>query len=186
MTPSSQRVDDGFTLLEVLLALFLLAGVALVLADLTCRAVRITDRARRQSVMAMMAEERVEQLLGLSWGLGEAAAAVPVTDTGTDLTGALPASGGPGLGTSPVDALSTDEPGHVDFADRRGTWVGSGPAVPAGAEFVRRWRIARVPSTSECLAIEVLVDVVDAAGRRAGSFTGAAVRVATVKARKAA
>jgi hypothetical protein len=37
-----------------------------------------------------------------------------------------------------------------------------------------------------CLAIEVLVDVVDAAGRRTSVPTAAAVRLITVKTRKAA
>jgi prepilin-type N-terminal cleavage/methylation domain-containing protein len=187
MTPrTNSRADAGFTLIEVLMALFLLATVALVLADLTCRAVTITGRARRQAVMTALAQERVAQLVGLSWGLGEATTTAPVTDVGTDLSGASPATGGAGLSVSPLAALSVDTPGYSDFADGRGSWIGSGPTVPPGAAFVRRWRIARVPSTMACLAIEVLVDVVDAAGRRTSVPTAAAVRLITVKTRKAA
>jgi len=141
-----QQTESGFTLIEVLVALFLLAGVALLLADLTCRAARITDRARRQVVMTMMAVERVEQLKGLSWGLGDAAAPVPVSDFGTDLSGVAPGPGGDGLSVSPIDSVAVNERGYVDFADRRGDWLGSGPTVPPGAAFVRRWRVSFVPS----------------------------------------
>lgn len=186
MTCDRSGVHDGFTLIEVLIALLLLASAALLLADLTCRAVRITDRARRQTVMTMMAVERVEQLAGLTWGLGNAAAPVRVTDTGTSLTSSRPSSGGAGLGVSPADALVVDEPGYVDFADRRGTWLGTAPSVPAGAAFVRRWRVLPVPGASDCLAIEVLVDRVDADSRRAGPPSAFAVRLTTVKTRKAA
>jgi prepilin-type N-terminal cleavage/methylation domain-containing protein len=185
MTWHPSRDERGFTLIEVLIAMFLLAAVALLLADLTCRAVNVTDRARRQALMATMAVERIEQLKGLTWGLGEATAAAPVSDTGTDLSGPSPSSGGGGLGTSPLDALVVSQPGYADFADRRGNWMGAGASPPAGAAFVRRWRIARVPATADCLAIEVLVDVVDDVARRAGKPTVAAVRVTTVKARKA-
>lgn len=186
MTPrTNSRADAGFTLVEVLIALFLLGSVGLLLADLTCRAVTITGRARRQAVMTALAEERLEQLMGLSWGLGEATTAAPVTDSGTDLSGLSPATGGAGLAVSPLEALSIDTPGYSDFADGRGNWIGSGPTVPPGAAFVRRWRIARVPSTVACLAVEVLVDVVDPTGRRMAAST-AAVRLTTVKTRKAA
>ena len=186
MTPrSNSRADAGFTLIEVLTALFLLGAVALVLADLTCRAVLVTGRARQEVVMTALAEERLEQLQGLSWGLGEATTVAPVTDSGTDLSGPSPETGGAGLGVSPPDTLSVDTPGYSDFADGRGNWVGSGPAAPPGAAFVRRWRIARVPSTVACLALEVVVDVVDPTGARTAASTPAAVRLTAVKTRKA-
>ncbi len=185
MTRSRGSADSGFTLIEVLVALVLLASVALILADLTCRAVSITDRARRQAVMTAMAAERVEQLIGLGWGLGDARTATPVTDFGTDLSRALRTGGGAGLAVSPVDALTTNEMGYSDFADRRGTWVGAGPTMPAGATFVRRWRIARVPETRACLVVEVVVDVVDPAGRRPAGLSAAVVRLTTAKTRKA-
>src|SRR5690349_9855486 len=124
MTPSRRSADSGFTLIEVLVALVLLASVALILVDLTCRAVSLTDRARRQAVMTAMAAERVEQLMGLDWGLGDATTAAPVTDTGTDLTRTPRAGGGAGLAVSPGDALTANVMGYSDFADRRGTWIG--------------------------------------------------------------
>jgi len=181
-----QQTESGFTLIEVLVALFLLAGVALLLADLTCRAARITDRARRQVVMTMMAVERVEQLKGLSWGLGDAEAPVPVSDFGTDLSGVAPGPGGDGLSVSPIDSLAVNERGYVDFADRRGDWLGSGPTVPPGAAFVRRWRVSFVPSAPNCLALDVFVDIVDPSAPRPTAPTATAVRLTTVKVRKAA
>jgi hypothetical protein len=183
--PFLAEADDGFTLIEALVALCLLACVALGLADLTARAVNITGRARQQALMIALAQQRLEQLLGLGWGLGDGVTAMPVADMGTDLSGSSPTTGGFGLAASPVNALAADSTGYSDFADRRGNWLGSGPAMPPGAAFVRRWRISRVPSTTACLAIEVLVDVVDAA-RGSRASTAAAVTVATVKTRKAA
>jgi prepilin-type N-terminal cleavage/methylation domain-containing protein len=182
-SPFQPHADDGFTLVEALVALFLLASVALGLADLTARAVNITGRAREQALMIALAQQRVEQLVGLGWGLGDGVSTMPVADTGTDLSRANATTGGFGLAVSPVNALAVDTAGYSDFADRRGNWLGSGPAMPPGAAFVRRWRVSRVPSTTACLAVEVLVDAVRGGSR---APTAAAVTLATVKTRKAA
>jgi prepilin-type N-terminal cleavage/methylation domain-containing protein len=184
MSSHRAQTQAGFTLFEVLIALLLLAGVSLFLAHLVARSYLIADRARCRAVMTTLAEERLEELTGLTWGLGEAAAPVAVSDSGTDLSGVAPASGGPGLSISAMDALARDDPGHVDYADRRGAWLAASN-VP-GAAFVRRWRVSPVPSATDCLAIEVLVDVVTS-GLAPGAWPSPmAVRLTTVKARKAA
>lgn len=152
--------DRGFTLIEVLVALLLLAGTGLLIAGVMLRAVSVADRARQQAVMVTLAEQRLEQLLALRWGLGDAAAPTPDADTTSDLSGPAPASGGAGVALSPGDALAVTRTGYADFLDRWGGWLSAGPATPVGAAFVRRWRVGRTPG-SPTLLLEVQVEPLD-------------------------
>ena len=177
--------DPGFSLIEVVVAMLILAGVALAVGDVTLRAARLTAHARSQMLMTAMAIDRIEELRGLDWGLGDGLRSGAITDVSTDLSGAIPRSSGSGLGLSPPDTLSIDTAGYVDFANLRGEWVGTGTSPPPDAVFVRRWRISRVPDASDSLALEVLVDAI-ARGNASATVAGAGVvRLVAVKARKA-
>ena len=112
--------DSGFSLIEVVVAMLILTGVALAAGDVTLRAARLTAHARRQGLMMTMAMERMEELRALDWGLGDGLHSVAIADTSTNLTGAIASSGGPGLGLSPHGTLAVDTAGYVDFADARG------------------------------------------------------------------
>lgn len=173
----------GFTLIEVLIALALLAGAGLALATVVLRASCEAAAARRQTIETTMAVERMEQLRGLTWGWDGASPPARVSDATTNLSTAASSSGGRGLATSPPDSLDVNEDGYVDFADARGKWVGAGTMVPPEAVFARRWRVSFVPSVADALVFEVKVEPVG--GGRSGSGPADSVRFVTVKGRKA-
>jgi prepilin-type N-terminal cleavage/methylation domain-containing protein len=172
----------GFTLIEVLIALALLAGAALALATVVLRASRDAAAARRQTIETTMAVERMEQLRSLTWGWDEASPPGRASDVTTNLATQAPSAGGHGLAMSPADSLDANEDGYVDFADSRGKWVGAGTAVPLGAVFARRWRVSFVPSVADALVFEVKVEPVGAG--RSSADPVESVRLVTVKGRK--
>jgi prepilin-type N-terminal cleavage/methylation domain-containing protein len=113
----------GFTLLEVMVALLLLTGAFLAVAQLLAVAGRASVRSRVTALAAMLAAQKMEQLRTLAWAY--------------DIDGA-PLDG---LSLSPAGALSADAPGFVDYFDDTGAPVGGGPPLPARAAFARRWAV---------------------------------------------
>ena len=64
----------------------------------------------------------------------------------------------PDLAASPVNALFESVDGHVDYLDDRGQAVGSGPAVPASAAYIRRWAVRPLATApDDTVVIQVLV-----------------------------
>jgi prepilin-type N-terminal cleavage/methylation domain-containing protein len=183
--------DRGFTLIEVLIAMTLLAAVSLSLAGMFGTAIRATHNARYQTSTSTLAEQKLEQLRALTWGFDDSGQNLPVSDTTTDLSQTPPTTGGEGLNPSPVDSLDANTAGYVDFLDAAGTWVGTGATPPATAMFVRRWNIQPLPTNpNNTLILQVLVTTVQ---REANLAAGVSTRrrhaddalVATVKTRKA-
>jgi prepilin-type N-terminal cleavage/methylation domain-containing protein len=123
VTPSVPRA--GFTLLEVMVALLILTGAFLAVAQLLAVAGRASDRSRATAIGAVLAAQKMEQLRALSW-------AFDIDGTTLD-----------GLSLSPPGALSADAAGFVDCFDDAGAPVGGGPPPPARAAFVRRWSVER-------------------------------------------
>ncbi len=151
-TPSH---DTGFTLVEVLVAIALLAVLSAGVATLSAVVIRAVGRARAETAAVTIAAARLEQLRGLAWGFGSAAAPQPATDYSTDLGAATPGPGGPGLAVTPSSALDTDVPGHVDYLDLDGRWVGT--VMSGGGRFVRRWSIEPVAPFADSLLLRVRV-----------------------------
>jgi hypothetical protein len=86
---------------------------------------------------------------------------------------------------SPIASLATNAAGHVDFLDSAGRWVGTGPAIPSEAGFVRRWRVSPLPGASDVLVIEVVVAPVTDRQWAADPVRQDDVRIVTMKGRKA-
>lgn len=173
--------DSGFSLLEVLVALVILTLTVLTVAHLTIQSTALAERTRRDSLAVALAAERLEQLRGLGWGFGDGEQPA-VADVGSDLGGAMPASGGRGLLQSPPGTLAANTPGYVDFLDSGGGWVGR-DRPPRDTFFVRRWSVDDGPFASGTLVLQVVVGLV---GPGAGMLTEPApVTLATLKARKA-
>ena len=134
-------------------------------------------QSRLQTVATHAAAERMEQLRGLSWGMGDANVPVPAGDLTTDLSVTPPAGGGPGLSPAP-GTLAANVSGYVDFLDRNGRWLASGVIAPPGAVFTRRWSVTQVPGRPNQLLLQVIVARAQAGSRDVAHFS-------TVKARKA-
>jgi prepilin-type N-terminal cleavage/methylation domain-containing protein len=152
--------EQGFTLLEVLLALALVASTLAGVAALFGVAVQATRRARDGTWTTTLAVQKLEQLGALTWSF-DAATGERLTDTTSDLTRDLPATGGPGLRPSPTAALVTNTTGYVDFLDAEGHWVGTGVTPPANAVYVRRWSVQPLAAEpDDGVAVQVLVATV--------------------------
>jgi prepilin-type N-terminal cleavage/methylation domain-containing protein len=159
--PVSNR--RGFTLLEVMAALGLLAGGFLAVAQLLVVASRVSHLSRSKTMATSLAARQLEHLQSLAWGC-----AVDGTTVGD-------------LAMSPSGALEVDTSGFVDYLDDGGLAVGSGVSPPTGAMFTRRWSIepddGRVAPRTIVLRVVVLRRDVS----RARSSSGTASWVETIR-----
>jgi prepilin-type N-terminal cleavage/methylation domain-containing protein len=181
----------GFSLVEVLISMGLLTAVSLGVAQLFALSTRANVIARGATSTTAMAQQKLEQLRGLTWGFDLEGLGLPLSDTSTNLSVDPPAHNGSGLNPSPSDSLEQNTSGFVDFLDGNGVWVGTGSTPPGSAVYVRRWSIQPLPTNpNNTLVIQVLVTpVASEAARVASAFTrtrmaGDALLV-TVRARKA-
>lgn len=158
MRARSNSNSRGFSLVEVLVSMGLLTAVSLGVAQLFALSTRANVVAKSQTSTTAMAEQKLEQLRGLTWGFDLTGQGLPVSDTTTNLTVSPPAHDGSGLNPSPTDALEQNTAGFVDFLDGGGNWVGTGMTVPASAVYIRRWSIQPLPTNpNNTLVIQVLV-----------------------------
>src|SRR3954454_22632350 len=116
----------GFSLIEVIIAMGLLTTVSLGVAQVFAASTRVNLVARGQTSATALAEQKLEQLRGLTWGFDLDGQGLPLTDTTTNLTVTPPTHNGSGLNPSPTDALEQNSTGFVDFLDGAGGWVGTG------------------------------------------------------------
>jgi hypothetical protein len=158
-------------LVETLVAMLVLTTGLLAMAELVRLAVASNVRARRSSVAAILATQKIEELRSLAWEFD--VSGVPVSDRG--------------LQASPW-SLQQNTPGFVDHVDRASAVVGEGVQAPASAVYTRRWSIEPLPADSEHVVL--LQVVVTGAQRGSGADRGSVsrlpgdARLATIKARK--
>lgn len=147
---------SGFTLLEVLVALGVLATGVLALSALVLSTGRAVAASQQLGVAQLAAREKLEELRGLAWTSD--AAVVPISDWSTDLTVSPPVpAGGVGLGASPGDTLRANVTGYCDFLDHAGRWLAGGTSPPSSAAWVRRWMVRPLDPLIDVLALQVLV-----------------------------
>ena len=156
----SSSNNRGFSLVEVLVAMGLLTVVSMSVAQLFALSTRANLIAKGQTSTTAMAEQKLEQLRGLTWGFDLSGQGLPLSDTTTNLTVTPPTHNGTGLNPSPADTLEQNTDGFVDFLDGTGAWVGTGTNPPASAVYIRRWSIQPLPTNpNNTLVIQVLVTV---------------------------
>jgi prepilin-type N-terminal cleavage/methylation domain-containing protein len=155
VVPHVVRDDAGFTLIEALAAVVLVAIAATTVAQLVAVAMRAGSASGQALVAQQVARERMEQLKALAW---TSDGVVPVSDWSTDLsvTPAAPTGGG-GLGESPPHTLTTNIRGYCDFVDASGRWLSNETNPPVGAAWVRRWSIEPIAALSDTLLLQVVV-----------------------------
>jgi len=181
----------GFSLIEVLVAMGLLTAVSLGVAQLFALSTRANVIAKGATSTTAMAEQKLEQLRGLTWGFDTAGQGLPVSDTTTNLTVTPPTHDGSGLNPSPSDSLEQNTNGFVDFLDGAGGWVGTGSTPPQTAVYIRRWSIQPLPTNpNNTLVIQVLVTpVTNEQARVESQFTRTRMAgdalIVTVRTRKA-
>lgn len=183
--------SKGFSLVEVLVSMGLLTAVSLGVAQLFALSTRANLIAKGQTSTAAMAQQKMEQLRGLTWGFDTAGEGLPVSDTTTNLAVQPSAPTGAGLNPSPANSLEENVSGYVDYLDGFGAYLGTGTTQPAGTVYIRRWSIQPLPTNpNNTLVFQVLVTpLVNEVSR--GDDTGARQRMAgdamlvSVKTRKA-
>jgi len=154
---ASSRSESGFSLIETIVATGLLAGAVTILGQMFAISVAENTSARTGTFAAVLAEQKMEQLRGLTWGFDEIG--LQLTDTSSNI--ALPiqsASGGRGLMSSPANSLRSNVDGYVDYVDQFGRIIGGGATVPPQAAYVRRWSVEPLPTNpNNTLILQVLV-----------------------------
>jgi type II secretory pathway pseudopilin PulG len=159
--PSRTPDDRGFTLVEVLIAMLLIVTAVTGVMALVGISVKAAYASRTETTATMLAEQKVEQLRGLTWGFDPANPSAAWSDTTTDLSRWPPTGGGRGLSPSPLSTLDTNTPGYVDYLDTRGTWVGTGTTPPPNAVYIRRWNVQPLAAhPGDTLLMQVLVTTV--------------------------
>mgnify|MGYP003586322731 CR=1 FL=1 len=173
----------GFTLIEVVVALAILATVLMSLPNVLVQAERASVAARRSAVASVAAAEKLEQLRGLAWGFD--ADGLPVEDTTSDASRSpVAVDAGVGLRASPADSLDRDAAPFVDYLDADGRWLTAAPSEAAGAALVRRWSVGEAspgPAGTLVLRVRVLA-LPDGVG---GGRPRELARLVTVKSRRA-
>src|SRR5262245_17277072 len=150
------RSTAGFTLLEALVAITLLAGALTGLVQVIGSSIESNNASRSRTYAGVLAAQKIEQLRSLRWSI----AATGVTTTDTTTNTAMPSSGpgGTGLAESPGGTLVGNVTGYVDYIDRSGTILGGGATPLPGTVYVRRWSIAPLPAASGAgLTVRVVV-----------------------------
>jgi type IV pilus modification protein PilV len=86
-SPAFQRQEQGFTLLEVMIALFILAFGLLAIATMQATAIKANSRAMGLTEAANLAQDRMEKLINLAYTDND------LTDTDGDGQGGLDHTG---------------------------------------------------------------------------------------------
>jgi hypothetical protein len=180
--------EAGSSLVEAIVAVGLLAGALASLAQMLGVCIASNRSARARSDATVFAQQKMEQLRGLAWGVDVSGAPISDSTTDTTLQVEMP-TGGTGVSLSPANTLTSNTKGWVDYVDQSGNVLGSRTQEPAGAAYVRRWSVEPLPSNpSDGIVIRVLVRP---AGRREGeSSTSTArrpdeARIVSIRTRKA-
>jgi type II secretory pathway pseudopilin PulG len=97
---SSSR-EAGFSLIEVIFAIFLLTAVAVGVAQLFAVGTLANFRAKTQTSTTVLASQKMEQLRGLTWAFDTEG--LPVSDVTSRLDTPTASGGGPGLNPSPAN-----------------------------------------------------------------------------------
>ena len=148
----------GFTLIETLVAVALLAGLAAGLAHVVVVARRAVSLGGADAVATLAAIQKLEELRSLDWTF-DPRTGRRVTDTTTDLAQPVPGGPGAGLRASPASgaAMGASLPGYADYLDASGAWVGAGAEPSPGAAYARRWSVGIHGSNEDLLVLQVAV-----------------------------
>jgi len=137
------RRDEGFSLLETVFALGILAIVAMGILPLGLLAVSTTEnQGHLMARTTEYAQDKLEQLMALSFG-----------DSTSD-TRVFPGTNAGGTGLTPGGSADTTAPAanYVDYLDINGNVLGGGGGgAPANWFYMRAWRVEEVdPGNTTC------------------------------------
>jgi type II secretory pathway pseudopilin PulG len=137
VAPGACHGAEGFSVLETLIALGLLAIVAAGVMPLGMLAVTTTEnQGHLMARTTEYAQDKLEQLQVLAFG-----------DATSD-TRVFPATAAGGTGLAPGGSADTEAPanGYVDYLDIDGNVLNSAGGVPATWYYRRVWQVEMVPA----------------------------------------
>ena len=159
--PLDPRREGGFSLLEVLVASTIMAVALTTLAQLFVMSTNANTGAKTTTYAAVLAQQKMEQLRGLTWGFDSLG--LPLTDTTTDVS-VVPEEAAPGRGLSPsstgggAGTLGVNTDGYCDFLDDSGRWLAGGTSAPSGTAYLRRWSVDPLPTNpNNTVVLQVFV-----------------------------
>ena len=165
MAKSRFSNESGFSLLEVLIAMGVMTVGLVSLAQLFALSIRANHSSRTTTFAVMLAQQKMEQLRGLTWGFDTIG--LPISDLSTDssavpqASGCPPASGGgtgTGLSPSASGTLGNNVSGWVDYLDINGCLLGGGSTPPPLTIYIRRWSVEPLPTNpNNTVIFQVLV-----------------------------
>jgi len=157
--------DAGFSLMEVLIAMGVMAIGLVALAQLFAVSTTANHASKTTTFTTMLAQQKMEQLRGLTWGFDTVG--LPISDINTNSSVVPQAAGcpaastagqGTGLSPSPGGTLGGNVAGWVDYLDINGCLLGGGGAIPNRAIYIRRWSVEPLPTNpNNTLVLQVLV-----------------------------
>jgi hypothetical protein len=153
-------------LIETVVAIGIMTTGLVALAQLFAVSTLNNRGARNGSISAMLAQQKMEQLRGLTWGFDTIG--LPLSDISSDtaaVVGPYPcpqsisgSGSGTGLSPSPDNSLGQNRDGFVDYLDANGCPLGGGSTVRSGTVYVRRWSVEPLPiNPNNTLILQVLV-----------------------------
>jgi prepilin-type N-terminal cleavage/methylation domain-containing protein len=178
-----RRDEAGFSIIETMVAVTLLAIVSLGVAQLFAVGTLANFRSKSQTSSTLLAVQKMEQMKGLTWGFD--AQGLPVSDTATNLAAATPTGGGRGLNPSPDGTLTANVDGYFDLLEQHGGVAGPGQETA----YVRRWSITPLPQNpNNTLIFQVrVIPAIDVArvDAVAGARSLGETQLISIKTRKA-
>ena len=157
--PSPRRIrlrsQDGFTLLETLCALGLIAVVAAGVLPLGLLATKVTEnQGHLVARTTEYAQDKLEQLLALAYG-----------DSTSD-TRVFPATSTGGTGLTAGGSVDTGAPvtGYVDYLDANGNVLASGNGAPANWFYMRAWQVTTPRANLKQVTVTAIVRAAAAGG----------------------
>lgn len=147
------RGQTGFSLVETLVSVALMATALVALAQLAATATAENLLSRSASHAALLAHQKMEQLRAA-----------------------------PALTPSPAASLDQNHEGWVEFLDAQGRIAGIGSSPPPGTTFVRRWAVQPLAATSRIgVAVHVRVaPFITGAGSTGSQRAAGEARVSSV------
>ena len=137
----AKRTGAGFSFIEAILAVALVTAALGSLVQLFVLATGANQRAKRTSMVSLLASQKVEELRSFSWSYDEEGVAVM----------------DPRLVVSAADALERDIETHCEYLAADGELVGIPPGRPGDTAYIRRWSVSLLPADSNALVLQVRV-----------------------------
>src|SRR5205809_7490145 len=106
-----------------------MAGALASLGQMFAISIANNVTARAGTYATVLAEQKMEQLRGLTWGFD--ILGLPISDSSSNTARPVEAApGGTGLSPSPSNSLTTNVDGYVDYIDQSGTIPGAATPSP--------------------------------------------------------